>query len=410
MLRLTLITSFFFLISLLNARSIHIGPEQTHRSVADGISASQSGDTLIVHGGVYHEYALLVQHQLTLIGLDDPVIHGQEKGEILRITADSTSVEGFTFRGAGLSHLEENAAVRLEAAHFGRVSGNTFINNFFAVYVSKSSDCLIEKNVIRGLARTESRSGNAIHLWYCSNAVIDDNDVQGHRDGIYLEFVENCEIRNNRSNKNLRYGLHFMYSNHNQYHHNVFQNNGAGVAVMYSRHVDMWENTFSMNWGSSAYGLLLKDIYDSTISDNTFDQNTIGLYSEASNRVSIEGNSFKSNGWAVKVMANSMDNVFTRNDFISNTFDVATNSRQNFNLFRKNYWSRYRGYDMDKDGVGDIPFRPVKLYSLIIEKNEPALMLMRSIFVDILDSAESYLPILTPATLIDEQPLMGPNS
>ena len=397
------------LLSALQAGTIQVGHDLTYNGLADAIASSQVGDTILVSAGIYQEYELLVDHQLTLIGVNDPVIDGLGKGEILRITADYVSVEGFTFQGAGLSHLDENAAIRFEEAHYGSITANTFLDNFFAIYLSKSSHCTIENNVIRGLAKTESRSGNAIHLWYCTDVVIDNNDVEGHRDGIYLEFVENCEIMNNRSNRNLRYGLHFMYSNHNQYHHNVFEDNGAGVAVMYSRHVDMWENRFSMNWGSSAYGLLLKDIYDSTILDNSFYQNTIGLYSEACNRVSIERNSFEQNGWAVKVMANSMDNVFVGNDFISNTFDVSTNSRQNFNLFSKNYWSRYRGYDMDRDGIGDVPFRPVKLYSLIIEKNEPALMLMRSIFVDILDSAESYLPILTPATLIDEQPLMSRN-
>jgi nitrous oxidase accessory protein len=197
-----------------------------------------------------------------------------------------------------------------------------------------------------------------------------------------------------------------MYSNHNEYHHNRFDHNGAGVAVMYSRHVDMHDNEFNDNWGSAAYGLLLKDIYDSEIVDNRFQRNTIGLYSEACNRILVTGNQFISNGWAVKIMANSMDNNFENNNFVSNTFDIATNSRQNFNSFSRNYWHRYRGYDLDQDGIGDVPFRPVQLFSLLVERNEPSLMLMRSIFVEMLDVAERYLPILTPATLIDEQPRM----
>ncbi|MBT4035122.1 MAG: nitrous oxide reductase family maturation protein NosD, partial [Candidatus Marinimicrobia bacterium] len=232
----------------------------------------------------------------------------------------------------------------------------------------------------------------------------------GHRDGIYLEFVEQCIVSQNHSSANLRYGLHFMFSNHNRYHNNRFDKNGAGVAVMYSRHVDMHNNVFADNWGSAAYGLLLKDIYDSNITDNQFNRNTVGLYSEACNRIQVEGNTFKNNGWAVKIMANSMDNVFTHNNFLSNTFDIATNSRQNFNAFSQNYWNRYKGYDLDKDGIGDIPFHPVKLFSLLTEKNEPTLMLMRSIFVEIMDLAESYIPILTPATLIDAEPLMRINS
>lgn len=55
------------------------------------------------------------------------------------------------------------------------------------------------------------------------------------RDGIYLEFADNCEITNNQSIDNLRYGLHFMFSNDDIYRGNIFENNGAGVAVMFSK-------------------------------------------------------------------------------------------------------------------------------------------------------------------------------
>ena len=388
---------------------VQVGSAYPHITISEGLDASQSGDTLLVHAGTYVESGLIISHALTLLGIDSPTVDGNHDGEIITVTANNVSIEGFIFKGSGLSHLDENAAVRFEEAHNGSISNNRFDDNFFAIYISKSENCMIENNVIDGLAQTESRSGNGIHLWYCKNINIRGNSISGHRDGIYLEFVEQCVVTKNHSTGNLRYGLHFMFSNHNRYDNNRFDNNGAGVAVMYSRHVDMHNNVFADNWGSAAYGLLLKDIYDSNITDNQFNRNTVGLYSEACNRIQVEGNVFENNGWAVKIMANSMDNVFTHNNFLANTFDIATNSRQNFNKFSQNYWNRYRGYDLDKDGIGDVPFRPVKLFSLLIEKNEPALMLMRSIFVEIMDLAESYLPILTPATLIDEEPLMRVN-
>jgi nitrous oxidase accessory protein len=393
----------------LHAGLVQVGANYPQTTISQGLEVSTPGDTLMVHSGTYRERALVVPHQLTLIGQNNPVIDGNFEGEILTVTADNVTIEGITFKGSGLSHLDENAAIRFEETQGGRVSNNIFEDNFFAVYISQSEKCLIENNIIKGQAKTESRSGNGIHLWYSKDVTIRGNYISGHRDGIYLEFVEQCVVTTNHSTKNLRYGLHFMFSNHNEYNNNQFDMNGAGVAVMYSRHVDMHNNVFADNWGSSAYGLLLKDIYDSNISDNQFSRNTVGLYSEACNRIQVEENDFENNGWAVKIMANSMDNVFTRNNFLANTFDIATNSRQNFNAFSQNYWNRYRGYDMDKDGIGDVPFRPVKLFSLLTEKNEPALMLMRSIFVEIMDLAESYLPILTPATLIDEEPLMRMN-
>ncbi len=120
----------------------------------------------------------------------------------------------------------------------------------------------------------------------------------------------------------------------------------------------------------------------------------------------IENNLFEKNGWAIKLMANSMENYFRQNDFISNSFDVATNSRQNFNLFEKNYWNDYSGYDLDKNGIGDVPYRPVKIFSVLVQQQPASLVLLHSLFADLLNIAESVMPSLTPEGLIDEQPIM----
>jgi nitrous oxidase accessory protein len=202
--------------------------------------------------------------------------------------------------------------------------------------------------------------------------------------------------------------MHFMYSDSCAYERNVFRSNGVGVAVMYTRRVTMRENRFEASQGPSAYGLLLKDINDSEIADNAFDRNTVGLYLEGSNRQQVVGNRFTANGWAVRVLANATGNEFTRNVFVGNAFDVTTNSRTATSRFRGNYWDHYRGFDLDRDGAGDVPFRPVRLFSLIVERHEPALALLRSIFVELLDVAERLLPVLTPEALVDPAPLMEP--
>jgi len=189
---------------------------------------------------------------------------------------------------------------------------------------------------------------------------------------------------------------------------NIFEKNIAGVAVMYSKKVEMTENQFLNNWGSSSYGLLLKDISESNIRMNVFKKNTNGIYFEACGKTNIVQNKFIENGWALRLMANSMDNVFRFNSFSSNTFDISTNSKNNYNLFENNYWSEYSGYDLNKDGIGDIPFRPVKLFSVVSEKNRPTLILLNSILIKILDIAEKIFPSITPENLIDNKPLMRP--
>lgn len=395
-----------FLFTAVRALTLHVGTGYEYKSVKEAINAAGANDTVMVHGGVYNEYATTIDRPLTLLGIDRPVIDGTDAGQIWVVTADAVWIDGFEFRNSGLDFINDISALRIEGVGEGSVKNCSFKNNFFALYLARSSGITVKNNTITGNARSESRSGNGIHLWYCTDIVLTGNTVTGHRDGIYLEFVENTRVDSNLSAWNLRYGLHFMFSNKNSYHQNRFIHNGSGTAVMYSRHVDMDGNRFENNRGAAAYGLLVKDIYDSRIVNNTISGNSIGLYSEASNRLTITGNIFKNNGWAVKVMANSMDNMFSGNQFLHNSFDVATNSRQNFNLFINNYYSRYNGYDLDRDGLGDVPYRPVKLFSYLVERNEPALILMNSAFVELLNLAETVLPVLTPETLIDSQPLM----
>jgi len=175
---------------------------------------------------------------------------------------------------------------------------------------------------------------------------------------------------------------------------------------MYSRYVDMEGNMFNNNWGPASYGLLLKDISRSKIERNYFIENTTGIFIEGCDGSEFLNNQFEKNGWAIKLMANSMENIFISNNFIANTFDLSTNSRQNFNKFNANYWSKYDGYDLNKDGIGDVPYRPVKLYSIMAQQNEPSLILLNSLFIDLLNIAESVFPSLTPETLVDESPMM----
>ena len=93
-------------------------------------------------------------------------------------------------------------------------------------------------------------------------------------------------------------------------------------------------------------------------------------------------NLFKENGWAVKISASCMDNDFKHNNFISNTFDAATNGSLVLNSFKENYWDKYEGYDLNKDQIGDIPFHPLSLYAVIIETMPSAMLLYRSFMIN----------------------------
>lgn len=385
-----------------------VQPNGAIRSVREAINRAKPGDTIVVAPGTYREQTITVNKPLYLKGNGFPVLDGERKYEILAIRSDNVVVEGFAVQHSGYSSYNDIAGIRIYNARNVIVRNNKLFDTFFGIYSQHAVHCTISGNELQSKAVTELNSANGIHCWKSDSMHILNNVITGHRDGIYFEFVTNSLIENNRSYNNVRYGLHFMFSHADSYIGNTFQNNGAGVAVMFSKKVTMLRNQFRENWGPAAYGILLKEISDSRIEGNHFYRNTAAIYMEGTTRIQVTRNVFDNNGWAVKVQASCSENNFSENNFTGNTFDVATNGSLVLNTFNGNYWDKYEGYDLDRNGTGDVPYRPVSLYSMIAERNPSTMMLFRSFMVTLLDKSEKIIPGITPVDLKDDTPKMKP--
>lgn len=388
------------------AKKITVGKNQTLKSLKLAIGISVSGDTIIVQAGTYHEGNIVIDKPLTLLGNNKPILDGDRKFEVVSIKSDSVIIKGFRIQHSGYASLDDPGGIKIYNSSNILIENNELFDNFFGIYVLFGKNCRIKNNRIVAFGKTEDRTGNGIHCWKSDSLIIEGNDISGCRDGIYFEFVTHSIVWRNISYNNLRYGLHFMFSNNDSYITNFFKNNGAGVAVMFTKGVKMFNNTFEENWGAASYGLLLKEISDSYIFNNRFIRNTSGIYMEGTNRIQVEKNVFEGNGWAVRIQASCMDNTMRFNNFIGNTFDIGTNGSLVLNNFDGNYWDKYEGYDINKDGVGDVPYHPLSLFSVIIEQNPPAMILYRSMIVSLLDKSEKVLPSLTPENFIDNTPRM----
>jgi nitrous oxidase accessory protein len=383
-----------------------VGKERLVSSVRKAIELAAPNDTILLENGTYKEGPLTITKPLRLIGVDGPVLDGEGKHEILTLSGQNILVKGIHFANAGYNSMNDYAAIKVIDAQNVIVENNTITYAYFALHIANTYYSIVRNNTIKGSPKTEQTTGNGIHLWKSEHMLVEDNHIEGHRDGIYFEFVTNSIIQNNYSTRNIRYGLHFMFSHNDAYINNVFKDNGAGVAVMYSKKVLMHSNLFDHNWGPNAYGILLKEISDSRIIHNTFLQNTVAILMEGTNRIAVERNTFTANGWAMKVQASCDENTFFHNNFHGNTFDLGTNGTMTLNRFYSNYWDKYEGYDLDKNGTGDVAYHPVSMYSMVIEQNPNSLLLLRSFMVSLLDKAEKAIPSLTPVHLQDEAPRM----
>lgn len=390
----------------LYAAVIPVGKQRQYKTVTAAIAAARAGDTVLVDNGIYFEKNLVINKPLYLKGIGYPVLDGEKKYENISVKSSYVTVDGFLLQHTGVSSITDFAAIKIYESRNVTITNNVINDAFFGIYSQYGTSCIIKGNTLTASAKTEQQSGNGIHCWKSDSMQIIANTISGHRDGIYFEFVTNSVIWRNISFKNIRYGLHFMFSNNDAYITNVFENNGAGVAVMFSKGVKMFNNYFRENWGDAAYGILLKEISDGVIQGNHFENNTSAIYAEGASRIEMYKNIFKNNGWAFKIQASCMDVTLEYNNFIGNTFDVGTNGSLVLNKFNNNYWDKYEGYDINRDGVGDVPYRPVSMYSMIVEKNPPAMILFHSLIVSMMDKSEKVIPSLTPENLKDEKPFM----
>lgn len=392
------------------AGELHVGAGQPHPTLRAALAAALPGDTLHVHAGTYRESPLVVDKPLTLLGHGRPQLDGGHRGEILVITASQVTVRGFDIVRSGGGSIEDIAGIRVANASHVLLEDNRVSDCSFGIYFSKSRHVAARRNEITGSPTRTTDNANGIHAWSCDHVEITDNRVAAHRDGIYLEFVTDSLIDRNHVEHSLRYGLHFMSAHRNRYRDNTFAANGAGVAVMYSREVEMTGNHFSRSWGTASYGLLLKDISDSTIAGNTFASNSIAVTIQNSSRLTLHRNRFLQNGWALQVDTNCSSNTYRTNNFIGNSFDLTAPGALDENFFEGNYWDKAENYDLDRDGRGDLPHRPLSLFAMLVDRVPTALLLLRSPLVHFLDRAERIFPNLTPDGLADPHPAMRPHA
>ena len=396
----------FWLVNSTYAAIIHVGSQHVFKTILPALKFAKNGDSVLVEKGFYKEGNIIINKEIYFLGRDFPTIDGDRKFEVLSIKSNNVTVKGFKIQHSGYATMDDPGGIKVYDSHHVTIIDNLVYDNFFGIYIQYCKNCIIKNNKIIAFGKEEQEIGNGIHCWKSDSLQIIGNYVSGNRDGIYFEFVTNSVIWRNISANNIRYGLHFMFSNDDAYFSNIFENNGAGVAVMYTKNVVMMNNTFKDNWGDAAYGLLLKDISDATIFNNRFINNTSAIFMDGGNRIIVEKNTFKANGWGLKIQASCMENVIENNNFLGNTFDVSTNSTLVQSKFISNYWDKYEGYDLNKDGLGDVPYRPLSLFSVIVESNPPAMLLFRSFMVTLLDKSEKILPSLTPENFIDNTPLI----
>jgi nitrous oxidase accessory protein len=371
------------------------------------IAGAHPGDVLTLAAGV-HKGPILIDRALTLTGVG-AVIDGQGQGTVVTITGDDVVLSGLTIRHSGRSSPDLDAGVKIvKGADRARITDNRFEDNLHGVDVHGGHDSLVARNVIVGLslARMNDR-GNGVYVWNAPGTVIEDNDISLGRDGIFSNTSRKGTYRNNLIH-DLRFAVHYMYTNDSEVSGNVSLGNHLGYAIMFSDRVKLHDN---MSLGDRDYGVMMNYSNGSDVVGNLVRGAKKCAFIYNAHKNLIWGNRFEGCAIGIHFTAGSERNAISENAFLGSRNQVkyvGTRMVEWSLEGRGNYWSDHPAFDLNGDGLADSVFRPNDLMDHILWSQPAAAALIGSPAVQLIRWSQENFPALLPGGVVDSHPLMAP--
>jgi nitrous oxidase accessory protein len=404
------------LVLLITLLPWRLSAQQEGFDLAAAIAAAAPGATIVVPPGVYAG-PLQIAKPVVLEGQGDPVIDGGGKGDVITISAPNVTLRGFVVRNSGDSLDHEHAGITGLAGQV-TLENNRLENVLFGIYLKNAPNSIVRNNLILAKAVEIGRRGDGIRLWYCDHALVEGNTVRDGRD-VIIWYAPHSIVRNNLVEKS-RYGLHLMSTDDLLIEANVLRQNSVGIYVMYGNGITMHNNLLYDNRGPSGYGMGLKDVDHFVAEGNRIVSNRVGLYADIAPRSSgitarFAQNLFAYNEIGVMLLPLVQHTVYTNNIFQDNHEQMTVSGGGKLvsngwsQAGRGNYWSDYAGFDVDANGVGDLPYRVQSLYEDLLQSYPELRLFQLSPATQALDLAAQAFPIFQPEPkLVDEHPLTMP--
>ncbi len=359
---------------------------------------------------------LVVRRPVVLWGPRAAVVRSPGRGTTIEVASDSVALLGFTVDGSGGRWDRLDAAVHVGGDDV-RVEGLEVRNALFGIVAEEARRVSVVGNDIAGdPSQPPGLRGDAIRFWETRESVIARNHVTHSRD-LVVWYSPGNRIAGNLVEDG-RYGTHFMYSNQSVVEGNRYLRDIVGVFVMYSRGIRLRDNLLAGAMAADGMGVGCKESGDLRFEGNQFVKDRVGLYLDTSplekgDSNTCSGNRFALCQTAIVFHSSESRNRFEDNQLADNQAQVEVEGRGTAMgvTWLGNYFDDYRGYDLDGDGVGDVPYESRSL-SDQLTSGRPELQFFRgAVALDLVDVAAQVLPLLEPVTLLrDPRPRMRPDA
>ncbi|MCP3465712.1 nitrous oxide reductase family maturation protein NosD [Bradyrhizobium sp. CCGUVB23] len=415
------------------------------RAVADEplqvvLDRAQEGDVVKLAPGVY-KGGIRIDRRLVLTGGPGAVLSGGGSGNVVTVVAPEVTIRGITIRESGRDLQAMNSGIFLEkTAERAVIEGNRLEGNLFGIYVHGAAGSRVERNVIEGLREgRRSESGNGVSLWNAPDVTIAENTFRYGRDGIFTISSRKDRFINNRFEQ-VRFAVHYMYTNDSEVSGNRSVRNTVGYAIMYSNRLLIRNNISDRD---RDYGILFNyanyaEIDGNRVVGGSLDEVAVSrqgaddekemvpdirptrdvrsgpekcVFIYNTNHNKFRNNWFERCGIGVHFTAGSEGNEISGNAFVGNRNQVKYVGTRDLDWSkggRGNYWSDNPAFDLNGDGIADTAYRPNDLVDRVLWTAPSAKVLINSPAVQVLRWAQAQFPALYPGGVVDSHPLVAP--
>lgn len=400
---------FFYLLltgAFAQAREIQVAPG--NGVLQSAIDAADDGDTLLLTAGIYTG-SIKIYRRLSLQGNGASIIDGEGVSHVITVSAADVLLKGLTIQHSGENQSNEDSGIFItDKGDNTQILDNHFENNLIGVYLKGPDSVLVSNNVIVGsrFHRMNDR-GNGVYVWNSPGSIVENNNIRYGRDGIFVTTSRNNIFRGNHMS-DLRFAVHYMYTNDSEVSNNVSMNNHVGFALMFSDRIKVMGNR---SLADSERGLFFNFANYSIIENNRVNGAKKCVFIYNANFNQINNNSFEACQIGIHFTAGSEKNEIYGNAFMHNRAQVKYVGTRHIEWSkngRGNYWSDNVAFDIDNDGIADQIYKPNDLVDQIVWRNPLAKLLLNSPSVQILKWAQSEFPGIHPGGVTDSAPLMAP--
>lgn len=406
-LRAVLILAGASIFQTASAAVVHVSPQD---NLAEIFARAHAGDTLKLASGVY-QTKLYIDKPITIEGPADrsATVEGDRSGRTIAVHAPDVTLRNLTVTRSGMSLPAMDAGIYLEeTAPRALIEHNNILDNSVGVYLHGSADAMVRENKIVGDATLRvNERGNGVTVWNAPGAQVVGNDISKGRDGIFSNTSTHNTYKNNRFS-DLRFAVHYMYTNDSEISGNISVGNNMGYVLMFSERLKVFDN---IAVGSRDQGIMLNYVNYSDIHDNIINKAGKCVFAYNANYDKLFANHFENCQIGIHFTAAIEGTSLHDNSFINNESQVKYVSTRFLDWSEGghgNYWSDNSAFDLNGDGFGDSAYRPNGIIDQIIWRAPVSRLLMNSPAISIVKWAQAQFPAVLPGGVVDSKPLMKP--